>query len=64
MSSSKEYKLAQELVQLASDVALKTLDCNNQSIKFDEQDLYRLRSARAALVTVRDDLGKRLKKGF
>ncbi len=63
MHTSKEYKLAQELVQLANDVSLKILDCNNKGIKFDDQNLYRMRSARAALVTVQDSLTKHIAKG-
>lgn len=63
MHTSKEYKLAQELVQLATDVSLKILDCNNKGIKFDEQDVYRMRSARAAFVTVQSNLDKHIAKG-
>lgn len=63
MHTSREYKLAQELVQLANDVSLKILDCNNKSIKTDDQDMYRMRSARASLVTVQESLNKRIAKG-
>lgn len=63
MHTSREYKLAQELVQLANDVSLKILDCNNKNIKVDDQDMYRMRSARASLVTVQESLNKRIAKG-
>lgn len=63
MHTSREYKLAQELVQLTNDVSLKILDCNNKGIKFEDQDLYRMRSARAALITVQEGLNKRIAKG-
>lgn len=63
MHTSREYKLAQELVQLANDVSLKILDCNNKNIKVDDQDMYRMRSARASLVTVQESLNKHIAKG-
>ena len=63
MHTSREYKLAQELVQLANDVSLKILDCNNKNIKVDDQDMYRMRSARASLVTVQESLNKHIVKG-
>lgn len=63
MQTTREYKLAQELASLANDVSLKILDCNNKGIKFEEQDLYRLRSARSYLISVRDRVAKHIVKG-